>query len=220
MVVSIAQISDIVKMVGLVAGGLWVAWTFHKLQKVRAAELENNQRLTAIQKSRVEQEEIGTRLLRQQPQLAIQLNVTETVSPTETCKSFLCVTVVLKNEGERNLQIDFDTSALTVGRRVFEKDGKVTIDVKRYGPSYFTPDNNAPQFLPSRILRAGQQRQMAFAILPVTEPGGYIVQFNALYYKIPFEGEEPSAEAPFIIDAMEQTIYFATGKPHKPASTA
>ena len=64
MSLSIEQISDIIKMVGLVAGGLWAAWTFHKLQRVRAAELENNARLTAIQKSSMEQEELRTRLLR------------------------------------------------------------------------------------------------------------------------------------------------------------
>jgi len=44
-------------MVGLVASGLWAVWTFHKLQRVRAAELDDNQKLTAIQKSRIEQEE-------------------------------------------------------------------------------------------------------------------------------------------------------------------
>jgi hypothetical protein len=220
MSVSLEQISDIIKMVGLVFGGLWAVWTFHKLQRVRAAELENNQKLTAIQKSHIEQEELRMRLLRQQPQLAIQLNVAETASLTETCKGFLYVTVILKNEGEQNLRVDFDPSALTVGRMVFEKNGGQTIDVHRFGPSYFSPDSDEPQFFPSRILRVGQKRQMALAVLPITEPGGYIVQFHAVYGKMPFDGEEPSREGPFLIDAIEQTVYFATGKPDEPTSTA
>jgi len=64
-------------MVGLVAGGLWAAWTFQKLQRVRAAEL-------ALQKSSIEQEELRTRLLRQQPQLDIQIDVAEMAPLTET----------------------------------------------------------------------------------------------------------------------------------------
>src|SRR5215470_12122294 len=98
MALSVEQIFDIIKIVGLVAGGLWAAWTFHKLQRVRAAELENRARLTAIQKSATEQEELRTRLLRQQPQLDIQLNVSEAGPVTETCKSSLCVTVTLENQ--------------------------------------------------------------------------------------------------------------------------
>jgi hypothetical protein len=146
MYVSLNQISEVVKMVGLVSGGLWAAWTFHQLQRIRAAELENNQKLAAIQKSRIEQEELRMRILRQQPQLAIQLNVSESASLMEAYMSFLCITVILKNEGDQNLQIDFDPSALTVGRIIFEKDGRQTIAVHRIRPSYFAPDSDEPQF--------------------------------------------------------------------------
>jgi hypothetical protein len=220
MSVSLEQISDIIKMVGLITGGLWAVWTFHKLQRVRAAELVNNEKLTAIQKSRIEQEELRTRLLRQQPQLAIELTVTEMASLTQTCKSFLCATVILKNEGEQNLRVAFDPSALTIGRMVFEKKGGQTIKVQRFGPSYFTPDSDEPQFFSERILRIGQKRQMVLAVLPITEPGGYIVQFHAVYSKVPFDGEKPSRKDPFSIDAIEQTIFFATGNPDKSTSNA
>jgi len=56
------------------------------------------------------------------------------------------------------------------------------------------------------------------AVLPVTEPGAYIVQFHALYSKEPFDGEKPSREGTYRIDATEQTVYFATGKPDKSTS--
>src|SRR5438046_5033025 len=116
--IALKDISEIVKMAGVVAGGLWAAWTFQKLQKVRAAELENNQKLTEIQKLRTEQEELRMRLLRQQPQLAMDLHVTETASPIASYKSFLCITVTLNNEGEQNLDVQFGSSALTIGRTV------------------------------------------------------------------------------------------------------
>jgi hypothetical protein len=209
------QLPNIITTVGLVGGGLWAVWTFHRLQKVRAAELVNNETLTTIQKSRIEQEELRTRILSQQPQLALELNVTEAASPTGTYKSFLCVTVILKNEGEQNLQVEFDASALSVGRFVFEKNGEQTLDVCRFGPSYFTPDNDEPQFLDHRILRVGQKRQTVLAVLPVTEPGGYIVQFHAIYSKVPFDEEKHSRKRAVRIDAIEQTAYFATGEPDK-----
>jgi hypothetical protein len=219
MPVLLGQIPYIITMVGLIGGGLWAVWTFHKLRKVRSAELAIQESLAATQKSRIEEEELRRRLLSQQPQLAIELSVTETASPTETYKSFLGVTVTLKNEGEQNLQVDFDTSALSIGHIVFEKNGEHITDVRRFGPKYFTSHSKKPQFVPYRIFRVGQKRQIVLAVLPVTEPGGYLVQFHALYSKVPFDGEEPSSEGTNpIIDATEQTVYFATGKPDKSTS--
>ncbi|MEO8413300.1 MAG: hypothetical protein ABI472_06555 [Ginsengibacter sp.] len=213
---SIEQISEIIKTVGLIVAGLWAAWTFHKLQRVRTAELKNDEATTAIQKSRMEQDELRTRLRSQQPQLGIQLNIFETASLNKTYKSFLCVTVLLKNEGEQNLQVDFDASALIIGRIIPGKDGKQLIDVHRSGPSYFVHDTDEPQFFSSRIFRVGQTRQMVMDVLPITGQGTYLIQFHAVYSKVPFDGEKSSGKNQFLINAVEQTIYFATGKPTEP----
>lgn len=215
----LADISEIVKMVGILAGGLWAAWTFQKLQKTRAAELENTQTLNAIQKSRIEQDELRTRLLRQQPQLAMELHVTETPSTTSAYKSFLCIMVTLKNEGEQNLDVQFGLSPLAVGRMVFRKNGEQTIEVERFGASYFDDESEAPQLFRERILRVGQKRQMALAVLPVAEPAGYIIQFHALYGRRPFDNER-STEEPLLINAVEQAIYFANGEPNQTISPA
>jgi hypothetical protein len=213
MSLSLEQVSDLVKLVGLVATGVWAAWTFQKLQKVRAAELENNQRLVEMRKARIEQDEIRTRLLRQQPQLAIQLSIAETPPVIGASKSILCVTVILKNEGEQNLQIAFDDSALTVGRIDFEKSGRQAVrDLHRSSPWYLAPDSDKPQAITDRILRVGQKRQMVFTV-PTMEPGAYFVQFQAIYDRFPFDGEKPSHKAPLTINAIEQVIFFATGKP-------
>jgi hypothetical protein len=98
------QVIELLKLAGLAAAGLWAAYTFHKLQRVRAAELENNHKLAAIRTSRMEADEREARLLGQQPQLAIQLNVTEKVLPGKRGGSFLCATAILKNEGSQSLQ--------------------------------------------------------------------------------------------------------------------
>lgn len=210
---SIEEVSELVKMLALVIGGLWVAWTFHKLQQARTAEIDNNLKLIRTQKERIEQDEITSRLFRQQPQLAIQINAVAMVPLTENGKSFLGVTVTLKNEGEQNLKVDFDFSALTVGRIVFTKAGEQKMEsVYRSGPSYFIPDSDDPQILPYRILRVGQARQMALAVLPVTESAAYLIQFHAVYGKVPFDGQTSSGEKSFLIDAIEQRFWMMTEK--------
>jgi len=118
---SLTQVSEIVKILGLVSGGLWAAWTFQKLQKVRDAD-------SKVKRELIDQQEIRARLLRQQPQLAIKLNVSEETSPTEAYKSLLCVTATLKNEGEQNLKVIFDQSALTIARLACDEDGTRNIE--------------------------------------------------------------------------------------------
>jgi hypothetical protein len=204
MSISFDQGMSILQMIFLAAGGLWALWTFYKLQQARKAEQD-------YQKSRLEQEDIRTNQLRQQPQLAIQLQINEIACFTDMCKSFLCITVKLKNEGEQNLQANFSPTALTVGHVVFNPDKKQTIAIQRYGSPFFCEDNDVPDLKSYRILKVGQAREIALAVIPVSEPGAYILQFQTVYHKTPFEGEVPPKEDPELIDAIEQTIYYATG---------
>jgi hypothetical protein len=211
---SFQQLSELARLLGLLVAAFWVAWTFHKLQRVRAAQLENEARLAALEKIRLEQEELTAKRLRQQPQLAIQLEIVEVGTPTETYRSLLCISVVLKNEGEQNLRIEFQPATLTVGRVVVQGEPELTMGVRRFAPSYFVDGSDDPQFLQERILRVGQQRRMALAVMPVTEPGCYIVQFDALYERIPFDGEAPAADVVGVpISAVEQAFVFAAGHP-------
>jgi hypothetical protein len=58
---------------------------------------------------------------------------------------------------------------------------------------------------------------MALAVLPVTEPAAYFIQFHAIYCREPFDGEKPSSREPVLIDALEQTFH-VTGGARMPAS--
>ena len=144
---------------------------------------------------------------------------------TETCKSSLCVTVTLENQGKQNLEVDFLPSALTIGRMVFNNNEVSTLEVRRFGPSYFAvigngPPSDEPQMMTQRRLRVGQKRKIALAVLPIQGAGAFVVQFHAVYRKVPFDGEEPFSEDPVQINAIEQTFFFATGKPPEYTSTA
>src|SRR5262249_15088247 len=96
---------ELSKVLGLIIGGLWAAWTFKKLQKARSAELDNNKKL-------LEQRDLVTRALRQQPQLAVRLCVTETAAFADKAMSVISIAAILKNEGERNMMIEFGHAPL------------------------------------------------------------------------------------------------------------
>ena len=204
---------DIAKVVGLFISGLWVAWTFHKLQKVRAADLENNERSSRLRASRIEQQSSRTKLLAQQPQLSVGLSITEELSPSSSYETLLCVTVTLSNEGEQNLEAMFPASPLTVATISFGEDGTPAMNVVlRTRPFYFSDESNDPEAMPNRIFRSGQSRKVAVALVPVPEPSAYFFQFQVIYSKVPFDGDKSSNQDPIYINALEQAFYVAAGK--------
>jgi hypothetical protein len=207
---SLEQVSNTIKMIGLVAGGLWTAWTFHKLQKVRAAEVENDRQLAEIQKSRLEQQEVSTRLLGQQPQLAVELAVVERQLPAAQPQACLHITINLKNEGSQNLLIQFDDSALTVGHLILARNGERKLrELQRSGPMYVPVNSDEPEAITERLLRVGQRRQLAFAV-PIAKPGAYFIQFSGVYVRCSFDGEE-THDTGNPIYAVEQAIVFTGG---------
>src|ERR1043165_694623 len=222
--ITIEQIAELIKSVGMVAAGIWAVWTFHKLQQVRAREVEINKglaeaqkaladaqrSLAEIDKSRLEQEEIERRLDIQQPQPAIQLRVSEIQCPTLRPNNYLHIILILKNEGQKNFDISFGPSTISVARIAFNDDGSQSFqDIRRFRPWQLTPKSQTPAAFTGRGFRVGARRTMAFAD-PLTEPGAYFVQFFATYIAIGFDSQLDPEEQAY---AIEQTIYFATFAP-------
>jgi hypothetical protein len=202
---TIDAIKAAVETAAIAVGGLWAAWTFHKLQSVRAADADINNKLTEARESE-------RRLLSQQPNLDITFSeIMEQDLPNAEGGS-LIVSVEIRNSGLRNLEVLFDQATLGVGR--FQIDDAPTtriVNVHRTGPYYLGPEGDQLWEMPYRIFRAGQHRN-CFFLSPVSEPGLYLVQFQAVYRALPFEGEQlPEVEAESII-ALEQRIVSITGK--------
>jgi hypothetical protein len=253
------HVTEIVKTVGLVCAGGWTAWTFYRLQKIRAAELANNKTLIDIEKgrvdiektrgeiektrldiektrvdvekscvdteksrndiakSRIEQEAIRETIRNQQPQLAIQLEVSESASPNPAYQSVLAITTVVKNEGNQHLWMSFDESSLTVGRLEFYKNGRQRLSsVIKSGPMRFTPGSRTLRPFDFRILRVGQTRRMALALVPITTPGSYLIQFRASYERAQLMASDSEDEKicrdNLAVEAIEQSFYIATAK--------
>jgi hypothetical protein len=225
MIISLQEFFELVKTTALVVGGLWAVWTFHKLRKVREAEAkidrdlaetqkalaETQKILAETQKSHLDQQEGMTRLLRQQPELAVELSVTESwdLNRSQGC---LCVNVALEDKGEQNLKVWFHPTSLAVGY-VDPKEGIKNEHMYKNYPSYYDPNMKAQIPMTERDFRVGQRRNMVFTV-PITKAGAYFIQFHAAYWKIAFDGQEETEKDPRsrAIYAVEQMIYHATGR--------
>jgi hypothetical protein len=101
---SVDVLKGLAETTAIAVGGLWAAWTFHKLQKVRASEAEVNKSLTETQVSE-------RQLVAQEPNLEVEfVEVVEHYVPGAE-KGHLAVTIQLSNSGLRNLVVMFDKSA-------------------------------------------------------------------------------------------------------------
>jgi hypothetical protein len=211
---SVNVLKGLAETIAIAVGGLWAAWTFHKLQRTRASEAELNKSLTETRESE-------RRLVAQEPNLEVEVVevVEHYVSGTE--KGYLAVTVQLSNSGLRNLAVTFEESALRVGRvQPGDESSKRLLDVNRAGARYFPEHGNKLEQMPPRIFRVGQHRRMLL-LARISEPGLYFVQYQVMYQAIEFDMETPpendietppeNAVYPVVIRAVEQRLVHVEG---------
>jgi hypothetical protein len=204
----ISDATAIVKAVGIIVAGLWAAWTFHKLQKPLAAELENRRRLIDVQKARFENEDLRAQLLGHQPNPDFSLEVAS-VADASSPNPLLTVTVAIANKGTQNFEISFSKSTLTVARLEIADGAQQVTRIQRLAPWLVDEDSDELKHFDSRTFRAGAVRRMVFAV-PSSGSGLYLLQFRALYRRIPFDDDNRrNASTGDWVDAIEQTIYSA-----------
>jgi len=199
---------SIVEMIAIAITGLWVAWTFHRLQSVRASEAAIAKTLMETKKNAVESAEADQRLLSQQPNLDIEFSqIVEHAAGEAATGSFLGLTIKLHNSGSRNLVVELDTSTLSSARFVLTDTNRCDVsDVYRTGAHYIADAGEALTPFEYRILRVGQERQI-IVLAPAPMPGLYLVQFKAIYYMLPFDAEEPDdTRKVFPIQAVQQRL--------------
>lgn len=203
---SVQAVKSIVETIAVVIGGLWIAWTFHKLQSVRASEADISNKLREADKSQAETHEAARRLLSQQPNLEIEFDdFLEHTEEGVEGGSFLGVTLHLRNTGSRNLVVEFDETTLSVARFVLrDRELREMSEVYRTAFRWIAERGTTLVPVEYRILRVGQQRQIV-VVAPARTPGLYLVQFRALYYMLPFDSE-PTEEKVFPIQAMQQHL--------------
>lgn len=207
---SVDVLKGLTETIAIAVGGLWAAWTFHKLQRTRASEAELNKSLTETRESE-------RRLAAQEPNLEVEfIDFAEHyVSGTE--RGYLAVTIQLSNSGLRNLMVTFDESALRVGRLQpgDESSGRL-LDIDRAGACQISEHGNKLEPMPFRIFRVGQHRRILL-LTRISEPGLYFVQFQVVYQAIAFDTEAPpEIAAPLVsavgpVNAVEQRLVHVEG---------
>jgi hypothetical protein len=151
-------IQSIVTATGIVAAGVWALYTFRGQHVLQRANLE-------IQK--IEQDSLEQPILR------------STISPTGLADNGYpsAIAVTLKNDGKRALQFENTTISLVPipknGAPQTDKPQLIRLPAQLIDEGKFS---NAPE----RILRSGQERNLAF-VLPKLDAGTYFVELRTIY---------------------------------------
>jgi hypothetical protein len=205
--------ADLLKAIGMVCAGLWVAYTFHRLQKPLAAELDNRKKYVDVQKGRLEQEGLRAELLGHQPNPEIGIQIMHHADHSSSGHAFLVAIVTIANRGTQNFEIEFTESAVAVARLETARGGSLqAAEVSRAAPWLLNDDNDDLQVFPHRIFRAGAVRRMVF-VARCASSGLFALQFRASYRRILFEDDHRTKNDAMWIEAVEQAYYAIGSQP-------
>jgi hypothetical protein len=174
---------SIATAIGIVAAGAWALYTFWGQHVLQRANLE-------IQK--IEQDSLEQPILR------------STISPTGLTDNGYpsAIAVTLKNDGKRALQFEKTTISLVPipknGAPQTDKPQLIRLPAKLIDEGKFSD-------APERILRSGQERNLAF-VLPKLDAGTYFVELRTIYYGMEIAAGKFKRSKDDEIDAIDQAI--------------
>ena len=169
-----AVIKDAAIVFAILIGGVWTLYTFRSLKERRSVEL--NQR------------ELERKLL-QQALVDVEIEASQQTIPNDATR-YVEVLVKLRNEGNRDLRIDFGEYVLAVAKVAFDERGKMELsDIEHYPYIVLWGDgeDTCPRHYPYHVLEARTTICIPF-FFQVNSDGAYYVQFSA-----PFSPAEPEA---------------------------
>jgi hypothetical protein len=177
-------IQSIATAIGIVAAGGWAMFTFNGQHLIQRANLE-------IQK--IEHDSLEQPILR------------STISPTGLTDGGYpsAITVTLKNDGKRALQFENTTISLVP----IPKNGAPQTDKPQLTrlPGQLIGDEGKFSNAPGRILRSGQDRNLAF-ILPKLDAGTYFVELRTIYFGMEIVDGKFIRSKDEEIDSIDQAI--------------
>jgi len=178
---------SIVTSIGIVAGGLWVLFTFWNLRLMHRSRAE----IAEIEQRAVEQPVLS---------LAIQSDTTEAVIGE---KRFISVCASLRNDGRRALEF---WAAVLYVCRLSEESGQLDTGAPIFGAqAQILNDKGKLELMSSRILRQGQARTVAFLVPPVV-PGRYLLQLHASYRGLILKNGDFEDSPDLPIQGVEQVV--------------
>ncbi|HEV7406939.1 MAG TPA: hypothetical protein VGO01_00510 [Bradyrhizobium sp.] len=176
---------------GIVIGGVWVLYTFWGQHVLQKASLDVTKTQQEIKK--IEQDSLV------QPVLRI------IISPGVTTDDGypISVTAIFRNEGKRAL--NFERIKLSIMQLLDEKGLKAEKAHPIRIKAKILESDGTLSDMPARILRTGQERNVAF-ILPKLAAGTYFVELFAEYDGMDIVNGQFIKSKDETIDAREQTV--------------
>ena len=199
-----SALQHVVTALGIIVAGIWVLYTFWGQHVIQKANLDVSLAETNIKK--LDQDAF------QQPILSISLNT----GPTTESGDVIAINSLFRNDGK--LALKFQDTELIL-KQIYNEVGSPVDSKKALRVQGETLDENgALVAFPSRILRAGQERNTVF-LIPKLIKGTYFVELRAKYWGINIvDGrfEDSSGDG---INAIEQTsiVIPANPRPQAPA---
>ena len=186
-----SELQSIVASAGIVVGGIWVLYTFWGQHIVQRANLDVAKTEKEIKK--IEQESLEQPVLR------------TTIMPAAFNDDGYPASVTARFRNDGKLALSFRDTQLSLMQLADKKDQQAErMQPVRIGAKFMERDGTLSD-MPARILRAGQERSLAF-VLPELKEGSYFVELRTIYdgLKIVDGNFEPSNDVP--IEAVEQTV--------------
>jgi hypothetical protein len=153
--------------IGLVAGGLWTAYTFDALKTRNRAERE-------ITKLQVEESELQERL-KKRSAVTVGLQASCIVRPSDR-QRYIDVTTTITNAGNEKAIVPFDTPPITVVRLGFDKNGTPR-ELERHVGDILVVGADT-QVAPGILVIPGEVRSCR-TLVPIERAGIYLIAFFA-----------------------------------------
>lgn len=182
---------------GIVVGGIWVLYTFWGQRVIQKASLDVAR--TKVEIGRIEQDAA------QQPVLSMVIRPGITIDEGYP----ISITAVFRNDGK--LAMSFEDSKLSL-MRVFDEKGSHAGNVQPIKiKALMLESGGALSNMPLRILRAGQERNLAF-VLPKLSAGAYFIELRTKYAGMQIIDGHFKPSSDDTIEAIEQTVLMVPTK--------
>jgi hypothetical protein len=181
----------VITALGIVVGGIWVLYTFWGQHVIQKASLDVAK--TELEIRKIEQDSL------QQPVLHMTIRpgiIRDDGYP-------ISMTALIRNDGK--LALSYEDCHILL-RQLLDEKGSQADNVQPLRITAAILENNGTfSDMPLRVLRAGQERNLAF-VLPKLAAGTYFVELRTEYNGMQIiNGQfEPSSDT--TIDAVEQTV--------------
>jgi hypothetical protein len=198
-------IQHVVTAAGIVVGGIWVLYTFWGQHVIQKASLDVAK--TELEIRKIEQDSL------QQP----VLHMTIRTGITSDDGYPISMTALFRNEGK--LALSSQDSELSLTQLLDEKGSEAEKVQPIRVKAKILESSGTLSDMPLRVLRAGQERNLAF-LIPKLAAGTYFVELRTKYAGMQIINGQFESSSDETIEAIDQTVLRVPAKMGSEISTS